>query len=307
MNSTLQRTLGLIREHPLQLLGPMLGAATINFIVFRIESYFRDLYFPQINSQAMHAMRQAARVNGGAAVSALSTAAQSMLARGAIIFGVQILQLLLDLFAVALTVALVAHLHRYQADTFTAAIERLRTVPRLLGSLVRLALRIFFAGIGVVLVMAIAGGVLLIVFGVHRVPTAPPHGWFWLPGVGLLSFVLYGAVASLVMPYFLYVSFQIQQQTWPDDSVRARLTTQAIRFAWIAAGVYACLVGLVGVANLSLAGTAVLTNNFLHGIERLIVAVVEEIPLIALVVAVASVVARANEPVIESEPGRVTS
>ena len=307
MNSTLQRTFGLIREHPLQLLGPMLGAATINFIVFRIESYFRDLYFPQINSQAMRAMRQAARVNGGAAVSALSTAVHNSLARGAIVFGTQVLQLSLEVVAAALTVELAAHLYLHGEGTFSGAIGRFRTVPRLLETLVRLALRIFFAGIGVVLVMAIAGGVLLIVFGVHRVPTAPLHGWFWLPGLFLLSFVLSGTIASLVMPYFLYVSFQIQQQTWPDDSVRARLTTQAIRFGWIAAGVYACLVGLVGVANLSLAGTAVLTNNILHDIERLIVAVVEDIPLIALVVAVASLVARANDPVIESERGRVTS
>jgi hypothetical protein len=296
MNSTLQRMLGLIREYPLLLLGPMLGAATINFIVYRIVSYFRDLYFPEIDSEAMAAMRHAARVNGGSAVSALSSALHHTVARGAIVFGTQVFQLLLELFAIALTVAMAAHLYRCGADTFTGAVGRLRTVPRLFGSLVRLALRILFAGIGVVLTMAIVGGVLLLVFGVHQVPSAPLHGWFWLPGVSVLSFVLLGVVASLVMPYFLYVSFQIQQQTWPNDSVRARLTTHATRFAWVAAGVHACLGLLAGGANVALAGTAVLTNNFLQGIERLVVVIVEEIPVIAVVVAVALLVASANEP-----------
>lgn len=309
MNSTPHGTLGLIREHPVLLLGPMLGAATINFIVYRMVGYFRDLYFPQVSSQAMRAIRLAARADGGAAVTALSAALHSMAIRGLILFGTQVFQLMLELCAVALTVALAAELYRRGTDTFAGAIERLRMIPHLFGILFRLAFRILVVGVAVGVGMAMACGPLLLLFGVHRVPNPTLHPLFWWPAAVALLYVAMGVVASFVMPYFLDVAIQIQiqKQAPPSHASRMGLTTQAIRFAWIAVGAYACLGLLAGGINIALTGAPVLTDVLLRGIERTIMVLAEEIPIAAFVVAVTLLVASTNEPVIESEPGRVTS
>jgi hypothetical protein len=310
MNSTLRRSAELIRNHSL-LLVPMLGTTVFNSIVFfGIIRHFRDLYFPRIDSHAMRAMKLAARVDGGAAAAAYAVALHNSRARFAIMSGTGIIQIMLDLLAVALTVSLAAQFCRSGSDTLANAIERLRMVPRLFGTLVALALRILMVGTIVVIGLAVLSFIPLMIFYKGHIPAFDSSAAS--SGVGLLvvsmgALLTIGIVASFVMRYFLDASLQIQGLPLPNAPARKQITRQAVRYAWSLAGAFAFVTLLVGGANVALAGTPVLTNMFLHGIEMLIVSVVQEFPVIVFVVAVSLLVAGGGEQLIESEPVRIPS
>jgi hypothetical protein len=282
----------------------MLVATAFNSIVQGIVSHFDDLYFPRIDSHTMRAMKLAAHVQGGAVATEYSVALHNMAMRGVIINSELIFQFILEVFAVVLTVALTSHLYRYGSDTITSAIGRLQTVQGLIRTLLRLAVRILIAGVVGCTALIVVCIILLLLFFKGHVPNAASH---FEPSLGL-SLVLMiavfpsiGIVASYVMPYFLDTLYQILRQAPESYSAHHRLTTQARRYAWIMAGGIVCLGLLVGNANIALTGTPVLTNIYLHSIDKMIASSVDEIPIIAFVVATTLMVMDAAEPVSDRE------
>ena len=210
----------------------------------------------------------------------------------------QIVQIILEAFAVALTIMLVTHLYRRGADTFGSAIQRLRGIPALWRTLFWFVLRLIGIGLVGVLVAALLFVLFLLPHGAHvALPT--PNALLWK--VVIFASAWIAVVAYFAMPYFVEVVLHIQQQTVADDSVRRRVEAQAQRYAWIAIGAGLVLSLCGGYANLYLARMTA-TNHVVWGTAvNLAVDLITEVPKVAFVVAVAMLVIRTTSPARESE------
>ena len=292
MNASERRALPLLLRHPVLLASPMLGVAAFNFVLWKIAYGFDDHFFPRI---PVPVVRHGSR----AALPVVFAGLRHTSVRLVITSSTQIVQIILESFAVALTIMLVTHLYSRGADTFGSAIQRLRAIPALSRTLFLFALRLFGIGLVGVLVAALLVVLFLVPHGAHvALPTATALLW----RVAILASFWIAVAAYFAMPYFVDVVLYIQQHTVADDSVRRQVEAQARRYAWIAIGAGLVLGLCGGYANLSVAGTAA-TNHVVAGaVVKLAVDLITEVPKIAFVVAVAMLVMRTTAPERESEP-----
>lgn len=282
MDSPVRRAFLLLRQHPALIGGPWLGVCAASFVVSKTVQQVTNRMFP------IASLRGSSYANGDAVLRA------ALIRQGAGL-GVEILEYALKVVALALTILLVAQLAKYGVDTFSGAMERLRKVPAVTGTLLKLFLMVMVISV-VTTLIAIVPLTLYVpwqlkMHGPHFVP--PPR---WMPilsaDVGRLVFVL------CLMPFFLrFVAHFVPRPPSGEDGQRG-LLGRALGYGTVAVVAEVALALLMRPLQMQSASTALIGQSLVGLAANLITS----LPTLVCVVAIVVLMMGAEEPATEAEP-----
>ena len=286
MDSPVRRAFLLLRQHPALIGGPWLGVCAASFVVSKTVQQVTNRMFP------IASLRGSSYANGDAVLRA------ALIRQGAGL-GVEILEYALKVVALALTILLVAKLAKYGVDTFSGAMERLRKVPAVTGTLLKLFLMVMVISV-VTTLIAIVPLTLYVpwqlnMHGPHFVP--PPR---WMPilsaDVGRLLFVL------CVMPFFLrFVAHFAPRPPSGEDGQRG-LLGRALGYGTVAVVAEVALALLMRPLQMQSASAPAAGALIQQSLVGLAANLITSLPTIVCVVAIVLQVMDAEEPVTEAEP-----
>ena len=294
MDSPVRRAFLLLRQHPVLLGGPWLAVCAATFVVWKTVQQVTNRMFPVVDLRALRASGYAG-MNG-----ALAESMRASYIRLAAVECVEILGYAAKVAALALTILLVAQVARYGVDTFSAAMERLRKVPAVTGTLLKLFLIVLVTGFVTALVVA-APEALYIPWqaahgGLHAVSPFPRWASILSTDVGTLLFVL------CVMPFFLhFVAHFLQWPSWGENA-RKGLLGRALGYgavAVVAEVALALLMRPLQMQSASAPGAGALIQQGLIGLATNLIT---SLPTIVCVVAIVLLMMGAEEPATEAEP-----
>lgn len=289
MTSPARRAFLLLRQHFLLLVGPWLAVSAAGFIVGRIVQQVMNRLYPLVH---LRELRAAGYANMDAAL-------QNSLRGNYIRLGatecVQIVEYAFKVIALAVTVQLVAQIAMHGAGTLSAALERLRKIPSVVGTLLKFFLIALGIGLGTALVAALLVAAYIPLWGQWHQPGMPK----WLPmvsaDIGQLLFLC-------VMPFLLDLVWRIERASFPDEDVPEGLLRRALGYG--AAAVVAEI--LLGLAMRPLRTSLVfapLTGALIaQNLIGLATTLITTLPTIVCVVAIALMVMDVAQPVTEAEP-----
>jgi hypothetical protein len=306
MNASLQSSFAMFRKWPVLLAAPMLLAKVVTFTVYTTAKSLNDRYFPMVRlPRPVQGVHLPPHVVLPQAWSVLEIQA----ARGAISLSSQIAGLMLECFAMVLTVLLATEMYRYGSGSLRSAMERVKKIPSLGWTLLRFTGRLIFVLMGVALGTVSVFTILLLLFrgwGAGLSPLPVPSMSSSLSWGVLIGLVLGSIAAYFLVPHFLALILKIQGKTGPYDRVQPETAKQVLHFAWLALAAMLGVGWIVGRVNLAIAGGPLLTNTPLHVIQRLAASLITSVPIIWFVIAATVVASPAGEQVRVLEPASMT-
>lgn len=287
MESTARRAFRLLRQHFLLLGGPWLGVCAAGFIVARTVQQIMNRLYPMVY---LPTSRAAGSANLNAALS------NGLIRLGAIDC-VLIVEGAFKVIALALMILLVTQVDTQGGDTFSAALERLRKVPAVAGTLLK------FYAVALVLGFATSLVTALTVFiypplsvAMHLSPHLPRWVLLVSAGLGMLLFVL------CVMPVFLNLVLRLQRPSFSGGERPPGLLARAMGYGALAVGVQVALELLMRPMQRPLGNTPAIGALIGQSLIGLASNLVTALPTIACVVAIALMVMDVEEPVTDGEP-----
>ena len=284
MESTACRALRLLRQHLLLLSAPWLVVCAVGFIVTSTVQQIMNRLYPMVD------LRAAGYAN-------MRTALSIGLIRLGIIDCVLIVEGAFKVIALALMILLVTQVATQGGDTFSAALERLRKVPAVAGTLLK------FYAIALVLGFATSLVTALTVFIYPPLSVAmnmSPHLPRWVllvsAGLGMLLFVV------CVMPVFLNLVLRLQRPSFSDEERPPGLLARALGYGALAVGVQVALGLLMRPMQMTFVGTPPMGALIGQSLIGLATNLVTSFPTIVCVVAIALMAMDAEEPVTDGEP-----
>jgi hypothetical protein len=210
---------------------------------------------------------------------------------------VQIVEYAFKVVALALMILLVKQLVTLGGDTFSAALDRLRKIPAVVGTL-----RMFYA---IVLAVGLGSGLVAVLPMTIYIPLSvemhmSPHLPRWVSmlsaDLGSLLFVL------CMMPVFLKLVFRLQRPSFSGEERPPGLLARAMGYGALAVGAEVALGLLMRPMQRTLVGTPPMGALIGQSLIGLATDLVTSLPTIACVVAIALMVMDAEEPVTDGEP-----
>jgi hypothetical protein len=199
--------------------------------------------------------------------------------------------------ALALMVLLVTQLGTQGGDTFSAALERLRKVPAVAGTLLKFYAVALVLGFATSLVTALT--VLIyppLSVAIHLSPHLPRWVLLVSAGLGMLLFVL------CVMPVFLNLVLRLQRPSFSGEERPPGLLARAMGYGALAVVAEVALGLLMRPMQMTFVGTPPMGALIGQSLIGLASNLVTALPTIACVVAIALMVADVEEPVTGEEP-----
>jgi len=291
MESTARRAFRLLRQHFLLLSSPWLGVCAVGSIVSTTVQQILNRLYPLAD---MRVLRVAGYANMDAA---LSNNMRNGLIRMGAIDCVLIVEVAFKVIALALMILLVKQLSTQGEDTFSAAMERLRKISAVAGTLLKFYAIVLALGLATSLVTALTAFVYpLISAAMHP----SPHLLRWVlmvsADLGSLLFVL------CVMTFFLNLVLRLQRPLFSDEEAPQGLLARAIGYGALAFGIQVALGLLMRPMQRTLVGTPPMGALIGQSLIGLATNLVTALPTIACVVAIALMVMDAEEPVTDGEP-----
>jgi len=292
MSSPVRRAFLFLRQHFLLLGGPWLAVSAAGFIVWRIVQQVMIRLYPVVH---LRTLQEAGYAN-------MHVALQNSMRGNYIRLGasecVQIVEYAFKVIAVAVTVLLVAQIATHGADTFSAALERLRKIPAVVGTLLKFYLIVLGIGLGTALVTALLVAAYIPLWGQWHSPGLPK----WLPmvsaDIGQLLFLC-------VMPFLLDLVRRLERPSSADEDVPEGLLRRALGYGAVAVVAEMLLRLAMGPLRTPLVlapeASAVIAQNLIGLATTLITA----LPTIVCVVAIALMVMDAAQPVTDAEPAKL--
>ena len=294
MTSPIRRAFVLLRQHPVLLVGPWLGVCALGFIGVKVVQQVINHLYPVVDLRALRASGH------GDMNSALAESMRASFLRLGAMECVAIVEYALKIVVLALTVLLVAQVARYGADTFSDAMERLRKVPAVTSTLLKLFLLVLVIGVGTTLIATVP--VLLYVpwqvrmrGAVNATPALLRWGRILSADVGRLLFVL------CVMPFFLRFVAHFLQRSSSNEDAHKGLLGRALGYGVVAFVAEAVLESLMRPLQMQLAGTSGVGDLIRQSLTGLATNLITSLPTIVCVVAIVLLVMGAEEPVTEVE------
>jgi hypothetical protein len=293
MTSPVRRAFVLLRQHPVLLSGPWLGVCAIGFIVVQMVQQVINHLYPVVDLRAL-------RASGGDMNSALAESMRAGLIRQGVVLGVEILEDAGKIIVLALTILLVAQVARYGTDTFSDAMERLRKVPGVTSTLLKMILLVLGIGVGTALI-AIVPVLLYIPWqirmrgAVNATPAFLRWGHTLSTGPGRMLFIL------CIMPIFLRFVAHFLQRTSGGDAHKG-LLRRALGYGVVAFVAEAVLESLVRPLQMQIASPPTAGAVTWQSWTGLAASLVISLPTFLCVVAIVLLAMGAEEPVTEVEP-----
>jgi hypothetical protein len=238
------------------------------------------------------ALRAAGYANVNAALSHSERAA--FIRQGAMA-SVDIVEYAFKVIALGVMVLLVARLAATGTDTFSAAMERLRKIPAVAGTLLKFYAIALAIGLGTGLVATLPVLILIPMrIQWHMSPGSPR----WIPmlsaDLGTLFFVL------CVMPFLLDLVWRLQRRS-ADEGAPQGLLGRALGYGTAAVAAEIALDWVMRSMRMALTATPPVGDLIGHGAISLAVSLITSLPTIVCVVVIAVMVMDAAETVTEAE------
>ena len=294
MDFPARRAFVLLRQHPVLLVGPWLGVCALGFIGLQVVLQVTNRLYPVVDPRALRASGH------GDMNSALAESMRASFLRLGAMECVAILECSLKIVVLALTVLLVAQVVRYGTDAFSDAMERLRKVPAVTSTLLKLFLLVLVIGVGTTLIATVP--VLLYApwqVRMHGALSFTPGFLRWgrilSTDVGRLLFVL------CVMPFFLSFVAHFLQRPPADEDAHQGLLGRALGYGTVAFAVEVALGLLLHPLQVQFAGSHAVGAVIWQTLIGLATNLITSLPTIVCVVAIVLLAMGAEEPVTEVE------